>query len=159
MLKAMCSRERTSIWSTPVVWSHDSGIWHCIPENFSICSCRLDWSLALRLWNRIREKNSIPINTKLCHLYSSPECDTVHTHICKWLPDFCCPVPEMQAAVSFLPSTTEAFLLHYWQPQIEEYLMCRTPSSEIPICPFYLMIVGLWTSNNTKYLSPANDLQ
>lgn len=30
---------------------------------------------------------------------------TVHRHIHKWLPDWCCPVPEMQAAVSFLPNT------------------------------------------------------
>lgn len=54
----------------------------------------------------------------------------------------------MQAAVSFLPNTIWAFLLHYWQPHIEGYLMCRTPSSEIPIWPFYLMSVGLCASNN-----------
>lgn len=142
-------------------WSCDSDIWHRLPESLQHLLLQ-SWLLSCtRPVKQNEGKRSIPIPKKA----TSPAFNTtmLTLYIDIYTKDYLIHVVQFQKCrllwVFYLIPLILAFLLHYWQPPTEEYLMRRAPSSEIPIWPFYLMSVGLCTSNNTKYLSPANDLQ
>lgn len=142
-------------------WSCDSSIRHHIPENLQRLLLQAWLSSGTRSVKQNKGKRSVPTRKKA----TSPAFKTtmltlyidIHTN------DYLIPVVQFQKCrllwVFYLIPLILAFLLRYWQPPTEEYLLCRAPSNEIPIWPFYLMSVGLCTSNNTKYLSPANDSQ
>lgn len=102
------SRDSTNIWSAPVtamvLWFEHwtSHTWQSPAPAFA--------GLAL-LWHEVCETEQgkkISSHPSQGHVTRIPhhDADTVHRHVHKWLPDSCCPVPERQAALSFLPKTS-----------------------------------------------------
>lgn len=152
MLKLMGILETAQTLEVPLLQPlpGNSGIWHHIPESLQ--------HLLLKAWlfsctTSVKQKKGkrwIPIHKKATSSAFNPTmltlCIDIQTN------DYLIHDVQFQKCrlqllwIFYLIPLLLAFLLHYWHPPTEEYLMCSFKwNSHLA---FYLMTVGLCTSNN-----------